>query len=716
MCASRRESKKFDAPFLCKQKGAEQMALNSEQDSAFTAVKNGKNIFLTGPAGAGKSHLIRHIVKWAESTGRRVGLTALTGCAALLLGPGAKTLHSWAGIGLGRESADALATSILRTPKAKSRWKRTDMLIIDEISMMAPDLFEKLDSIGKRVRANTRPWGGIQLIVCGDYFQLPPVTKGISGETLVPGRFAFESPVWRASQLAPVVLSKIERQTDPEFQRALNECRLGTPSAETVALLKSRQGLDWKSKLIRPTLLFSRNADVDTINEKNIAALKQPLRVYDAETHIETDPADPTAEVPNGELLERIVQRLDNDANYAPHLELCKGAQVMLLMNKDIDAGLVNGSRGVIVDFRADGIPYVQFLHGDPVAIERNEWASNDFPCVRRHQIPLRVAYAISIHKSQGATLDCALIDIGSSVFEYGQAYVALSRVRNIESLYVWNLDPSKIKAHPTVTHYYESIMDVPEETPEVPGAVATAGFGMELGDEGWRTIVSDWSTTVIGKECLSRVAERSTTITVYPPKADMLNALVYTPLKSVKVVILGQDPYHGEGQAHGLSFSVKDGNALPPSLRNIRKELLADVGLPDSAWPVSNGNLTCWARQGVLLLNAVLSVEAGNPNSHQGFGWEDLTQRLLGTVLAAHADDPIVFLAWGKFAQTLVHKLRLGPNHTVIMSAHPSPLSAHNGFFGSKPFSKANAYLTEKGAAPVNWAVHTMTDEPTSA
>lgn len=692
------------------------MALNSEQEAAFQAVRNGKNIFLTGPAGAGKSHLIRHIVKWAESMGKRVGLTALTGCAALLLGSGAKTLHSWGGIGLAREPADALATAILRTPKAKARWKRTDMLIIDEISMMAPDLFEKLDRIGQRVRANTRPWGGIQLIVCGDYFQLPPVTRGISGEMLTPGRFAFESPAWAGSQLTPVVLSKIERQTDPTFQMALNECRIGTPSASTIALLKSRQGLDWKGNIIRPTLLFSRNADVDTINEKNIAALKQPLRMYDAETKIETDPADPAPEIPTGELLDRIVQRLDNDANYAPHLELCKGAQVMLLMNKDIEAGLVNGSRGVIVDFRKDGIPIVQFLHGDPIPIEHQEWASSDFPCVRRLQIPLRVAYAISIHKSQGATLDCALIDIGSSVFEYGQAYVALSRVRNIESLYVWNLDPSKIRAHPTVTRYYETIMDVAEETPEVPAAAPLPAFGAELNDEGWRTLVTDWSTTVIGKECLTRVQERAAAVSVYPPNHDILNALVYTPLKSVKVVILGQDPYHGAGQAHGLSFSVKDSTTLPPSLRNIRKELLADVGLPESAWPLSTGNLTCWARQGVLLLNAVLTVEAGNPNSHQGIGWEDLTQRLLGAVLAAHPDDPIVFLAWGKFAQTIVHKLRLGPKHTVIQAAHPSPLSAHNGYFGSQPFSKANAFLTEKRAAPINWTVSTVTEEPTSA
>jgi ATP-dependent DNA helicase PIF1 len=156
--------------------------------------------------------------------------------------------------------------------------------------------------------------------------------------------------------------------------------------------------------------------------------------------------------------LERIVTKLDNDANYATHLELCVGAQVMLLINKDVEAGLVNGSRGVIVEMGPTGTPVVQFLHGDPVLITEHEWVSHDCPHVRRKQIPLRVAYAITIHKSQGATLDCALVDIGASTFEYGQAYVALSRVRDLESLYVYTLVPAKIKAHPSVIRFYESL------------------------------------------------------------------------------------------------------------------------------------------------------------------------------------------------------------------------------------------------------------------
>lgn len=680
------------------------MALNADQASAFEAVKRGSNVFLTGPAGAGKSFLIREIYTWAESVGKTIALTALTGCAALLLSNKAKTLHSWAGIGLGRESADALAANIMKNPHKKRRWKRADILIVDEISMMTPELFEKLDIIGKRVRASTDPWGGIQLIICGDFFQLPPVVKGISGET-APGRFAFESPAWRSAGLKSVVLSKIERQTDPEFQRLLNECRIGQPSEETIALLRSRQGLDWKSKFIRPTLLFSRNADVDTINEKNIAALGKPLHPFDAKTVIDRNPEHPEVDMPTGEEVERHEARLDADANYVQHIDLCVGAQVMLLINKDVEAGLVNGSRGVVLDFAADGSPIVQFLQGAPVTVGPHEWVSNECPHLARVQIPLRVAYAVTIHKSQGSTIDCALVDIGTSTFEYGQAYVALSRVRNLESLYIHTLSPSKIKAHPSVVRFYEHLLEVEDSSaPEAAPAVAASDFGLDLADEGWRCVVTSWASSVTGMDCLAKVQERRTVATVYPAEKDILNAIRIAPLNTVKVVILGQDPYHGPGQAHGLSFSVKSGT-LPPSLKNIRRELLADLGLTETAgWPLTRGDLTPWAQQGVLLLNAVLTVEAGNPDSHAGMGWEDLSARLLGAVIAARTEDPVVIVAWGKKAQNVAYRLKLGAKHTILAGVHPSPLSAHSGFFGSKPFSKINALLVEAGAAPIDW------------
>jgi ATP-dependent DNA helicase PIF1 len=676
--------------------------MNDTQIQAFETVKTGKNVFLTGPAGSGKSYLIRAIVEWGESEDKKVGLTALTGCAALLLSNKAKTLHSWACIGLGKEPADVLAASILKNVKAKHRWRSTKILIIDEVSMMTPELFEKLDFIGKRVRGCAAPWGGLQLVLSGDYFQLPPVIRGMSGETVGPGRFAFQSPAWTAASLVPVVLTKIERQTDTAFQTLLNECRIGKPSKASVELLKSRQGLDWKSQFIRPTLLFSRNADVDVINAKNIAALNQPLFKYDAKTDIRQDPTNPV-DIPTGEQFERYVNKLDNDANYAPHLELCKGCQVMLLVNMDIEAGLVNGSRGVVIEFREDGIPIVQFLQGEPIAINLHDWQSTECPALYRMQIPLRVAYAITIHKSQGATLDCALIDIGKSTFECGQAYVALSRVRNLEGMYVWNLDPTKIMAHPTVVEFYEQLAK-PQETLKPAPYVLESGFGAELTDEGWRSLVQSWTGTTIGQSCLAKVKERAATTKVFPEQPQILSALTACPLNNVKVVILGQDPYHGAGQAHGLSFSVQPGVPLPPSLKNIRKELLSDLAQEETFWPTTTGTLTPWAQQGVLLLNAVLTVEESKPNSHADMGWEDLTQRLLGAVVSAHADDPLVFLAWGNYAQKVIDKLRLGPKHLVLASAHPSPLSAHRGFMGSKSFSKANAHLDAFGVQPIDW------------
>lgn len=691
------------------------MSLNTDQAAAFEAVKSGKNIFLTGPAGAGKSFLIQHLVRWFADTGKLLAVTALTGCAALLLGNKAKTLHSWAGIGLGRESADVLAATIMKKPASKSRWRRTGAIIIDEISMMTPELFDKLDAIGRKVRANNAPWGGLQLILCGDFFQLPPVSKGLSGE--LPGRFAFESPQWRAAGLVPVVLKKIERQTDSGFQTLLNECRVGEPSAATIVLLKSRQGQDWKARLIRPTLLFSRNADVDMVNERNIAALGKPIHTYEARTVLTRPVEDPTFEIPTGEVLERLVTRLDNDAPYTPNLELCVGAQVMLLTNLDLEGGLANGSRGVVVDFVPDaGDPIVQFLVGEPRTITRHSWESPECAALHREQIPLRVAYAITIHKSQGATLDCALVDIGTSTFEYGQAYVALSRVRDLESLYVHNLVPSKIRAHPMVVRFYETLMDAVTEPVLEPagGAGATGGgsaapplFGSDLADEGWRGAVTAWSATEVGRTCLTRVAERAATgIKIYPPQANILDALKYTPLKNVRVILLGQDPYHGEGQAHGLSFSVQHGRALPPSLRNIRREMLADLGVGDAGWPAGNGCLLSWAHQGVLLLNTVLTVEAGNADSHAGIGWEALTGRLLEAVVTARAEAPLVILAWGRKAQNIVYKLPLKPKHVVLASVHPSPLSANNGFFGSKPFSRTNSYLEAHGETGILWQI----------
>lgn len=186
---------------------------------------------------------------------------------------------------------------------------------------------------------------------------------------------------------------------------------------------------------------------------------------------------------------------------------------------------------------------------------------------------------------------------------------------------------------------------------------------------------------------------------TCYPPAGKVFNAFEVTPLSAVRVVILGQDPYHGPGQAHGLSFSVQAGVAFPPSLRNIFTELKTDLGLPLP----TNGDLTPWARQGVLLLNSVLTVRAGAAGSHAGRGWERFTDAAIQAV--NQQCQHVVFLLWGSYAQRKAAFVD-AHRHCVLSSPHPSPLSAHRGFLGSRPFSRANSYLIQQGHSPIHWAL----------
>ncbi len=218
--------------------------------------------------------------------------------------------------------------------------------------------------------------------------------------------------------------------------------------------------------------------------------------------------------------------------------------------------------------------------------------------------------------------------------------------------------------------------------------------------DPSWKAALGEEFTKPYMQKLKAFLQERrSQGAYIFPKGSEYFHALDATPLDKVRVVILGQDPYHGEGQAHGLSFSVKPGVKIPPSLVNIYKELHADLGIN----PPRHGFLEHWAKQGVLLLNAVLTVEMGSAGAHAGKGWESFTD----AVIRAVNDQPhsVVFILWGAYAQKKAAFVDT-TKHLVIRSAHPSPLSAHNGFFGSKPFSKANAFLEAHGFAPIDWSI----------
>jgi len=219
----------------------------------------------------------------------------------------------------------------------------------------------------------------------------------------------------------------------------------------------------------------------------------------------------------------------------------------------------------------------------------------------------------------------------------------------------------------------------------------------------------NDWAYLLEGEfekpyyqQLRKSLLEEYQTKTIYPDPKDIFNALHLTAFEDTKVVIIGQDPYHGPGQAHGLSFSVKPGVRIPPSLKNIYKELHDDLGceIPN------NGYLEAWAKQGVLMLNAVLTVQAGVPNSHKGLGWEMFTDKVIEAL--NRRETPVVFILWGNFAQQK-QVLITSSHHYIIKSPHPSPFSANRGFFGSKPFSKTNAFLRKIGRHEIDWQIHNL-------
>jgi len=439
--------------------------MDNDQRRAIDLACSGKSFFLTGAGGTGKSYVIRGIVEALKKAGKDVALTAMTGCAALLLGRGAKTLHSWAGIGLGKDSVQTLIVKLRKSFKAKKNWLTADTLIIDEVSMMMPDLLDKLEELGRGIKRSQLPFGGLQIILVGDMYQLPPVNKDSEREH----HFVFEAATWKKCIQDSVVLRTVHRQSDPVFLKILDEARAGRLTDESVAILETRRNTEWKKLEIKPTLLFTRRADVEQINMTQLLKCEGPDITFKAKTV-----KSPVVSMSGGPDKENdikwAVEKMDKNGSYVPDLVLRKGAQVMLLTNKDVEHGLVNGSRGIIERF-CDGpepLPMVKFRNGEVIIIEPTTWASEDVEGLERQQIPLRLAYAITIHKAQGATLDCALIDIGDNTFEYGQAYVALSRVRSLDCLYIWDLKPSAFMVHPKVKAFLDVVYQL-ETTAPVP-------------------------------------------------------------------------------------------------------------------------------------------------------------------------------------------------------------------------------------------------------
>ncbi|KAI7810179.1 ATP-dependent DNA helicase PIF1 [Triplophysa rosa] len=408
--------------------------LSKDQTAVLNAVLSGKNVFFTGSAGTGKSFLLKRIV--GSLPPKSTFATASTGVAACHIG--GTTLHNFAGIGSGSAPLEQ-CLELAQRPGVLQHWTTCKHLIIDEISMVEAEFFDKLEAIARSIRRSTEPFGGIQLIVCGDFLQLPPVTKGKDKPN-----FCFQSRSWRKCIRMNMELTEVRRQTDKTFISLLQAVRVGRVTEEVTArLLKSANHCIERDGILA-TRLCTHKDDVELTNESKLKQLPGPMRVFEA---VDSDPM--------------LVQTIDSQSPVSRSLQLKVGAQVMLTKNLDVQRGLVNGARGVVIDFQSGnhGLPRVKFLCGVAEVMKRERWMlkASGGHYLSRQQLPLKLAWAISIHKSQGMTLDCVEISL-ARVFESGQAYVALSRARSLEGLRVMDFDPRVVQANQDVLLFYKKL------------------------------------------------------------------------------------------------------------------------------------------------------------------------------------------------------------------------------------------------------------------
>lgn len=466
--------------------GSSAIYLSPEQQHVLNLVKTGRSVFFTGSAGTGKSVLLREIIKsLREKPGHITAITASTGIASVNIG--GTTLHSWAGIALGQDEAKKYADRFIFQkicqPTLK-RWRDTDTLIIDEISMLDGKLFDKLEYIGRRVRnAMDVPFGGIQLVLSGDFCQLPPVPDRRNGKTM-PVTFAFDSKSWKECVGPPVTLTRVFRQKDQAFVDILNDMRFGQLSGAAIETFRTLTRRVTYNDDIEPTELFALRNEVDGANSARLKNLNGCAHTYQSR---DRPGVDVDGKVVSSQQMDRLLERL-----VAPKLiQLKVGAQVMLIKNLE-QGHLVNGSVGSVVDFetqhealasedieigeverkdetdeeRAARLekllaqqvwPVVRFTNGRRILCIPQEFTvenSNGDVEAKRDQVPLILAWALSVHKSQGQTIERVRVDL-KRIFEKGQAYVALSRATRMEHLQVLNFDPSKVLAHPRVIEWH---------------------------------------------------------------------------------------------------------------------------------------------------------------------------------------------------------------------------------------------------------------------
>lgn len=413
------------------------------QAEAIEILKMGCNVFLTGAAGSGKTFLLNKYIRFLKACRAEVGITASTGIAATHMN--GRTIHSWSGIGIRDRLEKRDIRALMDNHKLVKRLENADVLVIDEISMLHAHQLDFVDKICRAMRDDSRPFGGIQVVLCGDFFQLPPVARG--GERARP---VYLSDAWQKMNIKICYLEEQHRQADDGFLDILNNIRKNCVSQENIGALAARINKEDCGDIC--TKLYTHNADVDAINNSELQKLKG-------------DPAEYPMTWGGRPLL---VDTLKKSCLAPEKLFLKKGAAVMFVKN-NFEAGYVNGTLGVVVDFD-EGIPIVKKRNGEKILVLPETWSIDEDGRIlaRIEQLPLRLAWAITVHKSQGMSLDAAEIDL-SKCFEYGMGYVALSRVRTLSGIRLLGWNDAALMVNPEIIEADKKFWEMSE--------AETAGF-----------------------------------------------------------------------------------------------------------------------------------------------------------------------------------------------------------------------------------------------
>jgi len=408
------------------------------QKEALAILKAGHIVLLTGPAGSGKTFLLTQFIKYLKEKNIVVAVTASTGIAATHLG--GRTIHSWAGIGIHDYLSSREIHALTKRSYLKKQFDKTSVLIIDEVSMLHAHRLDMIDAVCQEFKNNELPFGGIQVVMSGDFFQLPPISSGQN-----EAEFVYKAKVWSEMDLRVCYLDEQHRQNDKKMTAILKSLRQDKVDDKTIKLLNSR--LNQKAKTAdRPVRLFTHNADVDAINDAELEKINAQEFTYRM----------------SGEGENKLVESLKKNCLVPESLILKQGALVMFVKNKFIEEKVVyvNGTTGIVVGFDENNYPIVRLRSGEEIVALPDSWTIDDEHKVLAKiiQVPLRLAWAITVHKSQGMTLEAAEIDLSRS-FGYGMGYVALSRLTSLDGLYLIGINEMAYKLDPQVFAYDKELL-----------------------------------------------------------------------------------------------------------------------------------------------------------------------------------------------------------------------------------------------------------------